>query len=104
MQIAATGFAWYNREDYPRILEIMTDAGELPETYDGWLERAESAERELKANGVDIVRAIIKPDPFLGWCATRGLKPNASARTRFGSDAAAIAIGTRDANSQKTKA
>jgi hypothetical protein len=86
--ISATGIGWYNREDYPRILEIMEDADVLPTTYDTWRQKAEGLERQIKASGAIVVRAVIEPKEFVAWCAARGLKVNAKARTAFGSECA----------------
>lgn len=40
--------AWYRREDYPRILEIMTDHDRLHRTYDEWQNAAEEGERQFR--------------------------------------------------------
>ena len=82
------GIGWYEREDYARILEIMEDAHLLPRTYDEWRERAELGERQQKEAGVSVIRAVIKPEEFLAWCRALGLKVDAQARTRFGSEVA----------------
>ena len=92
MKVSALGMPWYEREDYPRILEIMADADKLPDTHADFVKRAELGERQLKSQGHIVVRAVIKPDEFAGWCAVRGLKLDAQARMRFGSEAAAKAV------------
>jgi hypothetical protein len=81
--IRATGSAWYLREDYLRILEIMEDADALPRMYDEWLEKAEGFERYGRVRGLFFVRAIIDPDEFLRWCEMKGLKADSSARNSF---------------------
>ena len=88
MQISVMGIGWYEREDYPRILEIMEDADKLPRTYDEFLKSAETGERNMTSKGHVVVRAIIKPDEFLAYCRRNGLKVDAQARMRFGSEAA----------------
>ncbi|MFN3686119.1 hypothetical protein [Salinarimonas sp.] len=85
----AVGIAWYERDDYPRILEIMTDADTLPRTYDAWKKSAEGAERAVKGSGAHVVRAIIEPDKFRAWCLSNGLDVDAKARMRFASETAA---------------
>ncbi len=87
MQIQATGLAWYRREDYPRILAMMTDADLLPGTWEEWRTKANATERYLQKRG-PVVRAYIDPDKFLEWCATEGFQPNAKARTLFASETA----------------
>lgn len=88
-QIRAAGISWFREEDYPRILEIMTDAHVLPPTYQVWREKAERQERTAKASGVIVIRAVIEPDEFLAWCAREGLNVDAKARTAFAADFAA---------------
>jgi len=86
-EISSLGIGWYNREDYPRILQIMEDAHVLPPTYDVWRKKAEGLESQVKASGAAVVvRAIIKPEEFVAWCASRGMKVDAKARTAFGSE------------------
>ncbi|MBW7966771.1 hypothetical protein [Bradyrhizobium sp. BR 10261] len=85
-KVAAVGISWFNREDYPRILEIMVDAYVLPPTYERWREMAESQERRAKASGLAVVRAVIKPEEFVAWCAKEGLDVDAKARTAFAAE------------------
>jgi hypothetical protein len=82
------GVAWYAREDYAALLSIFEDADTLPTTYDEWLAKAEELEGEFKARGYHVVRALIDPKTFPSWCAARGLKLNANARTNFGNEKA----------------
>ncbi|MDB5579640.1 MAG: hypothetical protein JWR80_4816 [Bradyrhizobium sp.] len=85
-RIASAGISWFDREDYPRVREIMVDAHVLPLTYDAWREKAESQERRAKASGLTVVRAIIKPDDFVAWCASQRLDIDAKARTAFAAE------------------
>jgi len=87
MKTSKFGVGWYIREDYPRILEVMTDAGKLPRTYEEWLEGVESGERNLKMQGRMVIRVIIRADDFVAWCSARGLECNGEARKRFGNEA-----------------
>jgi len=86
--IKAVGMAWYCRQDYRRVLEIMEDADKLPATYDKWLKNAEAGERELKRRGHIVVRAIINPNEFIAWCWTRNLNIDAQARIQWGNEVA----------------
>ena len=86
--VRATGIPWYFRQDYRRILEIMTDAHLLPPSYDAWRQKAERLERRPQSEGMIVVRAEIDPDEFPRWCAARGLNVDAKARGEFASEAA----------------
>lgn len=89
MPVRALGMAWYNREDYPRILQIMEDADKLSPTFEKWQYAAHKGERELQAKGTLVIRAIIDPDEFIAYCARHNLKVDAQARMRFASERAA---------------
>ncbi|MEK9722109.1 MAG: hypothetical protein VW405_01320 [Rhodospirillaceae bacterium] len=93
LPIRAVGIPWYNKEDYPLVLKIMADARLLSPTYEEWRRRAEDFERAQKAQGVIVVRAIIDPKAFPGWCAVRGLNIDAAARTRFANERAKAEAG-----------
>lgn len=94
MPIRAVGLAWYKREDYPRILQIMEDADKLPPTHEKWLYSAQKVESQAKRNGTIVVRAVIDPDEFIAYCARHDLKIDAHARTRFGAEVAAEQVKT----------
>jgi uncharacterized membrane protein len=91
--ISATGLVWYDREDYPRILEVMKDAHVLPDTYDQWRKKAENVERGAQHSGALVVRAVIKPEQFLAWCTIRGLNVDAKARNAFAAEFARNSLG-----------
>lgn len=95
LTVSAVGFAWYYRGDYPRILQIMTDADVLPSTYDKWIRAAESAEKQAQKSGRQVVRAIIDPDTFVTWCAARNMEPNAEARMAYANEEAYRAVKGR---------
>lgn len=92
-QIAAIGFAWYEEADYPEILQVMTDADKLPRTWADWHKAAAKEFRRREGMGQRVVRAVIKPKHFTGWCAIRGLNIDAKARTAFANEQAAREIG-----------
>jgi hypothetical protein len=77
------GLAWYRREDYPRILEMMADRSEMHDTYDEWLRDVERLEQRLMSEGHAVTHVIIDPEIFPSWCDQHNLKPVAKARSRF---------------------
>lgn len=88
-EIAPIGIGWFNREDYPRILEIMVDAEIMPPTHGLWRDAAEAQEMRAKDSGLRVIRVRIEPDQFLAWCADAGLPANAQARMAYASEVAA---------------
>lgn len=77
------GIAWYRRDDYARLLTILEDADKLPRTFDDWLKKAEAHEKKLSTRGMRVMRVIIDPDAFPGWCLANGLNVDAEARRKF---------------------
>lgn len=83
LNIRVIGLVWYRQENYAAILQIMTDAANLPATYTDWLKHAEQTEQRLKSQGHITVKAYIDPATFPGWCRTRGLNIDAKARMDY---------------------
>ena len=86
--------AWYQREDYPRILQIMKDASTLPQTYDRWLEKETARERLAMHSDKTVVKALINPETFPDWCRINGVKADAKGRMRFANWTAAHQVKT----------
>jgi hypothetical protein len=86
----AVGIPWYEREDYSRVLEIMTDRTKLPHSFDEWLRTAELIERHAQGLGRPTIRAMIKSDAFTIWCSARRLRPNGDSRGLYASEAAKL--------------
>jgi hypothetical protein len=60
-----TALPRYARGDYPALLKLFNDADKLPATYDAWLERAESTERQSRrplsmSSGSGFVRSLLR--------------------------------------------
>ena len=81
--ITAAGLPWYARKNYPRVLEVMTDADQLPESYDHWLARAEFAIERAREIGLPTLKAHLDPDQFLLWCESYDLEPDNYARVAY---------------------
>jgi hypothetical protein len=81
------GLAWYRREDYPLILEVMADRREMHCTYDEWLREVEHLEQHLVSEGRTVEHVVIDPERFRAWCDQHNLKPVAKARSRFVAEA-----------------
>ena len=75
--------AWYRREDYQRIREIMLDGPTFPAEFEVWEKTAQKQLVDAKAQGVDTVSIILDPDEFLTFCREKGFLPNAETRAEF---------------------
>lgn len=85
-EMPVIGLAWFLKQDYPAILDIMADADQLPVDFEKWLYRSQKVERDRKAQGYRVARAIIDPATFPAWCKDRGLNVDAAGRMAFAAD------------------
>jgi hypothetical protein len=83
-----TALPWYAHGDYAVLLELFSDPGMLPATYDAWLKRAERTESQMKKAGFGVVRIWIRPIAFAAWCKQRNVSPDQRARLTFANEAA----------------
>ena len=83
-----TALPWYARRDYPALLKLFSDPDKLPATYDAWLKRAESTERQLQKAGMAVARVWIRPRSFAAWCKQRNASPDQAARMTFANESA----------------
>lgn len=79
---------WYRRDDYAALLRLFSDPDKVPATYDAWLKRAESTERQLQKAGMSVARVWIRPRPFAAWCKQRNARPDQAARLSFAKESA----------------
>jgi hypothetical protein len=70
--------AWYRREDYDRIREIMDDGNKLPKTFDEWEGVAKHQVADAAKHGIVITPVILEPDKFLAYCKEKNLQGRGS--------------------------
>ena len=74
---------WYKKEHYNELLGLFDDADLLPLTYEDWLTRAEEKKAEVEGAGDQVIKVYIDPLTFPEWCAERGLRKDADARSQL---------------------
>jgi hypothetical protein len=79
---------WYRRGDYAALVRLFSDPDKVPATYDAWLKRAESTERQLQKAGMAVARVWIRPRSFAAWCKQRNVSPDQAARLTFSNESA----------------
>jgi hypothetical protein len=89
MRVQVVGIAWYKREEYEQIRQVMQDGASLPKDFDAWLQKALQLKEKLKGQGVVAVEAYIDPSEFVAWCRGRGLHVDSSARSEYANVVAA---------------
>lgn len=83
LPLNGTPFPWFDRESYPRILEVMEDHDLMPATYDRWLQQAQRVLEKARREGKKPIRAHIDPDQFMAWCADQDWPADGMARLTF---------------------
>jgi hypothetical protein len=78
-----SGVAWFEPEEYARILEIMNYPPDMSRDYERWRELAEGRQRGRKGNAGFIVRVVVHPEEFVGWCASKAIQPDYGALNTF---------------------
>lgn len=88
------GVAWYRREQWALLKSVATDADELEETYDEWLEFAERYLKEVWETGIDIFKVEVDVEELIQWCQTNDRAVDGEARSEF----VALKLKERDQN------
>ena len=78
--------AWFRREDYERIREIMEDSDRLPPSFDEWELLAKSRVAKAKRDGITLKPVMLDPDTFVAFCKARKMRPNGQAGAKFAVD------------------
>ena len=77
------GVAWFDRDQWQRLAEVVPDRNELDDTFQQWERSAKKALAELERRGQMVEKVPIKIDELLAWCTLRGLTPNGKARSEY---------------------
>lgn len=93
--VAVYGLPWYRVRDYATIRRIMVDGHNLPCSFAIWRLSAKHGEKILKRNGKMVVRVVIDPKVFRGWCEAHSLDLNSSARFLYAGFLAKHHVRTR---------
>jgi len=82
-QPSVQAMVWYKEEDWQKLKEIFVDSDSLPETYAGWLQRAEEMKEKVQADGDAVIKVYIDPRTFPQWCRDKDLQMDAEARSQL---------------------
>lgn len=87
--------AWYEPEDYARMLEILNYPEGMTRSYERWREVTENRERNVKRGRQSrfAVRVVIKSDKFLAWCTARAIDPSMDTLHAFLNEAVGYGAG-----------
>jgi hypothetical protein len=77
------GVAWFDREQWLRLTEVVPNRNELDDTFQQWERNAKKTLEDLERRRQLVEKVPIKVDELLAWCTLRGLTPNGKARSEY---------------------
>jgi hypothetical protein len=77
------GIAWYEPDQWQQLLVVSMDRDQLEETYDEWVQDVERVIRELRRQGVQVVKVRMKVDELVAWCQSQNISVNGEARSQY---------------------
>jgi hypothetical protein len=80
------GVAWFDREQWQRLTEVVPVRSELDDTYEQWERSAKGTMKHFKRSGQAVEKVPIRIEELLAWCALRGVAPDGKARSQFASE------------------
>jgi hypothetical protein len=77
------GVAWYEPDQWQQLLAVSVDRDKLEETYAEWVQDAEKVIKELRRQGVQVVKVRVKIDELVAWCQRQNISVNGEARSQY---------------------
>ena len=80
------GIAWYSSDQWERLRHVVSDPGNLEDTYEEWLSIAEKALQDYAKTGAKIRRVHIDVEELVAWCKSKNIPLNGASRSEFASE------------------
>jgi len=77
------GFAWFDRQQWHRLTEVVDDRNELDDTFEQWERSALDALRTLERSRQRAEKVHIDVEAFVSWCKGKGLPVNGPSRAEY---------------------
>ena len=77
------GIAWFDREQWQRLTEVVEDRSELDDTFEQWESSALQALRNLEHQGQRVEKVFINVNALHSWCKERALPVNGKSRAQY---------------------
>ncbi|MGH9345117.1 MAG: hypothetical protein ACRD19_15325 [Terriglobia bacterium] len=77
------GIAWYQRDQWPRLLEISADRDQIENSYDEWLANASKTFEQLKSEGLSPAKMNVDTAELLAWRRSRNRPFDAKERAEY---------------------
>jgi len=88
------GFAWFTREQWQRLTEVVDDRSELDDTFEQWERNALAALYKLESQGHSVRKVMVDVETFVAWCRGRGRRIDGAARAEYVTALLEIADGS----------
>ncbi len=77
------GVAWYQPDQWQKLLAVSVDKDKLEETYEEWMQEAERVIQELRRQGLHIVKVDVSVEELVAWCRKKKIPMNGEARSMY---------------------
>jgi hypothetical protein len=77
------GFAWFTREQWQRLTEVVDDRNELDDTFEQWERNALAALYKLESQGHSVRKVMVDVETLVAWCRGRGRSIDSAARADY---------------------
>lgn len=74
---------YYQREQWPLLLETADDRQAIEDTYDEWTLSVEKSLKHMRAAGIEPLRVDVDIHELLAWCKAKGRKNTGAVRAEF---------------------
>ncbi len=82
-KIRGVAVPWFTAQSWPRLLEVAADRADLPQTFEGFLQRAGERFDRHVANGHALEKILIDVDELIAFCIALGRPIDSRARAVF---------------------
>jgi hypothetical protein len=80
---AVLGLAWYQADEWSKLLEASADRDELEETHAEWLRDAEATYRKMVVGGLGVKKVRVRVDELIEWCREEGRPVDSESRAAY---------------------
>ena len=77
------GLAWFTREQWQHLAQVVDDRNELDDTFEQWERNALAALYKLESQGHPVCKVMVDVETFVAWCRRRGRRVDGASRAEY---------------------
>ncbi len=77
------GIAWYQKEQWSLLKETAFDKEDIEDTYDEWKLQADKKIKQMRRQGLHIIKVSFDVHAFNAWCLKKGKIPDGQSRAEY---------------------